>query len=80
MNPAKYPGDTPGPCTLRRKPAAIQIKPCPFCGHDDVEIDEIELGIVAICCPECQTIGPHQDGEQDTETAIAKWNDRKAAE
>ena len=53
------------------------INPCPFCGHDDVEIDEIEIGIIAICCPECLTIGPHQDGAQSVELAIEKWNRRK---
>jgi len=53
------------------------INACPFCGHDDVEIDEIELGIIAICCPECLTIGPHQDGAQSVELAIEKWNRRK---
>ena len=53
------------------------ISPCPFCGHDDVEVDEIEIGIIAICCPECLTIGPHQDGAQSVELAIEKWNRRK---
>ena len=53
------------------------INPCPFCGHDDVEVDEIEIGIIAICCPECLTIGPHQDGAQSVELAIEKWNRRK---
>lgn len=58
----------------------ITIKPCPFCGHDDVEIDEIDLGIIAICCPECRTIGPHQDGSQTVEQAIDKWNKAAARE
>jgi len=53
------------------------INPCPFCGHDDVEVDEIEIGIIAICCPECLAIGPHQDGAQSVELAIEKWNRRK---
>ena len=53
------------------------IDPCPFCGHLDIEVDEIELGIIAICCPECMAIGPHQDGMQSVELAIEKWNRRK---
>ncbi len=53
------------------------IDPCPFCGHDDIEVDEIEIGIIAICCPECMAIGPHQDGMQSVEMAIEKWNRRK---
>ncbi len=52
------------------------IEACPFCGDGDPAIDEIELGIWAVCCNECKTIGPHQDGEQSAEQAIAKWNDR----
>lgn len=53
------------------------INSCPFCGHEDVEVDEIEIGIIAICCPECLAIGPHQDGAQSVEVAIEKWNRRK---
>jgi Lar family restriction alleviation protein len=53
------------------------IDPCPFCGHLDIEVDEIEIGIIAICCPECLAIGPHQDGAQSVELAIEKWNRRK---
>ena len=53
------------------------INACPFCGHLDIEVDEIEIGIIAICCPECMAIGPHQDGAQSVELAIEKWNRRK---
>jgi len=53
------------------------IDPCPFCGNADIEVDEIEIGIIAICCPECMAIGPHQDGDQSVELAIEKWNRRK---
>lgn len=52
----------------------ITIHPCPFCGYDDVCIDEIAPGIAAICCDNCQAIGPHQDGAQTVEEAIEKWN------
>ena len=57
--------------------ARPSIDPCPFCGYADIEVDEIELGIIAICCPECMAIGPHQDGSQSVELAIQKWNRRK---
>lgn len=55
--------------------------PCPFCSYDDPEIDEIDSGIWAICCPECNTIGPVArdiDGTsaQTPEQAIAAWNQR----
>lgn len=48
---------------------------CPFCGSsDNVVVDEIELGIIAICCDECKAIGPHTDGTHSVEQAIEKWN------
>ncbi len=47
------------------------IKPCPFCGHEDVEICEVEPGTIAIDCPECQAIGPFAD---TVEAAIDLWN------
>ena len=59
---------------LAEEASKTVIDPCVFCGHDDVEVDEIELGIIAICCPECMAIGPHQDGAQSVELAIKKWN------
>ena len=60
-----------------RQAVKPSIDPCPFCGNEDIEVDEIELGIIAICCPECLAIGPHQDGAQSVELAIEKWNRRK---
>lgn len=54
----------------------IEIHPCPFCGYDDIEIDEVDTGRFAVCCPECQCIGPIND--KDTDGAIAQWNARKS--
>lgn len=50
---------------------SIVIHDCPFCGYSDIEIDEVELGTFAICCPECQAIGPHGAQVMD---AITAWN------
>jgi hypothetical protein len=47
------------------------IKNCPFCDHDDVEVNEIEPGRFAIDCPECECIGPFCDSTDD---AIRAWN------
>ena len=47
------------------------INACPFCGHDDVEIDEIGIGQYAVCCPECECIGPMKTEVMD---AISVWN------
>lgn len=47
-------------------------QPCPFCGFDDVEIDEIDRGVFAVTCPECNATGPW-----DYNTpygALAAWN------
>jgi Lar family restriction alleviation protein len=51
------------------------IEDCPFCGHDDVEIDEIAPARFAVTCPECQCIGPVS--EVSAEGAILQWNIRQ---
>lgn len=53
-------------------------QPCPFCGFDDVEIDEIDLGVYAVCCPECDAIGPWN--YTSPEAALALWNQRPEIE
>jgi Lar family restriction alleviation protein len=52
----------------------ITVKACPFCGHEDVEIDELSPSEFAGCCPECRAIGPILDTVME---AIRHWNDRK---
>ena len=49
----------------------IVIQDCPFCGHADVEIDEVMPGEYAIDCSECRCIGPIAG---DIMGAIAAWN------
>lgn len=36
----------------------ITIQNCPFCGHDDVEIEEVGHAEFSVTCPECRAIGP----------------------
>lgn len=48
------------------------VMPCPFCGHDDVEIDEVDRGCFAVCCPECEAMGPVS--RICVENAIEGWN------
>ena len=50
----------------------ITILPCHFCGHDDVELDEVDMRCFAVCCPECEAIGPAS--RKSVEHAIALWN------
>lgn len=53
----------------------ITVAACPFCGHDDPEIDELSPGVCAVRCIECGCIGPHDlDNEQSPEDAVASWN------
>lgn len=51
----------------------IVIKNCPFCNWHDVEIDETGPGEFAVCCPECETIGPVA---YDVNDSIKRWNER----
>lgn len=54
----------------------IHIDACPFCGFDDVEIDEVRIGEFAVDCPECEAIGPIKPSQME---AISYWNDRRGA-
>ena len=47
------------------------ILPCPFCSHDDVEIDEVGICEYAVDCPECRAIGPITGSVME---AINEWN------
>jgi len=55
----------------------ITVLPCPFCGHEDVEIEETGTMEFAVDCPECRCIGPIRDTVME---AISFWNDRRGAE
>lgn len=59
-----------------------EISNCPFCGHEDVELDEIEPGRYAVTCPECECIGPFSELGLEhaaaVESAIYKFNRRFA--
>lgn len=50
---------------------SLTVHNCPFCNHEDVEIDEVSIGEYAVTCPECRTIGPVCD---DIMEAIGAWN------
>jgi Lar family restriction alleviation protein len=50
------------------------IENCPFCGHDDVVIDEVETHEYSVCCPECGCVGPIDTGSP--QGAINLWNVR----
>lgn len=56
---------------------SLTILPCPFCGHDDVEIDEVGISEFAVDCPECRAIGPICGTVME---AISDWNKRPDAQ
>jgi Lar family restriction alleviation protein len=57
---------------------------CPFCGHDDPELDEIDLRCYAVICPDCGAQGPivkglpGEDPIENQHEAAAAWNRRVA--
>ena len=61
----------------QRSKQKIVILPCPFCGNEDVLVDEVKPNVIAICCDNCQMIGPHHDTDQSLELAVSRWNERK---
>lgn len=48
-----------------------EIKPCQFCGWDDVTVTEVDLGMFAIDCTERECIGPICGA---VENAVDMWN------
>lgn len=56
---------------------AITVLPCIFCGHDDVQIDEVDISSFAVTCPDCMATGPLRN---DVMLSIADWNAAHKAE
>lgn len=50
----------------------VVLKPCPFCGNEEVEMLEC-VGTFIVCCPKCYATGPEGTTENQT---IKKWNRR----
>ena len=53
-----------------------ELKPCPFCGSDELWVDEIGGAYACVTCANCGCDGP---GGMNTEEAYALWN-RRAGE
>ena len=51
----------------------ITVKDCPFCGAENIEIDEVSIGEYAVTCQECRAVGPIMG---DVMEAITTWNVR----
>lgn len=48
-----------------------ELKPCPFCGSTNIELDHTDISVV---CGDCAAEGPF--GDADMEFAIEAWNNR----
>lgn len=53
------------------------VRACPFCGFDDVQLDEVDRQCFAVVRPECECIGPIS--RENIEEAIAMWNSARNA-
>ena len=49
------------------------LKPCPFCGGEDVIITEYDAVVVFVQCDNCCATFPHFDSKEE---AITAWNRR----
>lgn len=52
-----------------------KLKPCPFCGSNKVEIENITTDRVAAFCGYCGVVGPHTS--LGSAEAIKRWNMRR---
>ena len=50
-----------------------ELKPCPFCGSENIEITSYCADLVFIQCDGCGATFPHFDSEKE---AIKAWNGR----
>jgi Lar family restriction alleviation protein len=58
----------------------MSLAPCPFCSElREVSAQQIALGVWAVCCETCNTIGPHRDGPHPKDAAVKAWNQRALA-
>jgi hypothetical protein len=52
---------------------------CPFCPNAEPSVQEVDMGVWAVCCDQCNCTGPISDfgaSSQTREQAVANWNNR----
>jgi hypothetical protein len=59
----------------RDEGARVAVKDCPFCSSEGQQIYEVDAGVWAVYCAQCEAVGPHTSSRQD---AIARWANRCA--
>ena len=57
----------------------IPLRPCPFCGSTELEIEEVDPEVYAVGCNSCGAMGPAVRNSKDAEraavmSASALWN------
>lgn len=72
-NPEQKPGFIYEPLSGEYKP----VKPCPFCGVNDIAVVSQDDAVI-IGCTNCGARGPNWDYRE--ERAIYSWNDRAGEE
>jgi len=55
--------------------AGVKVKACPFCSSGHQHIYEVDAGVWAVYCSQCQAVGPHTSSRQ---AAIARWGSRSS--
>jgi len=54
-----------------------KYKPCPFCGKNDIELEEPTTECFWVRCNDC---GCQMWGDNSEKEAIERWNERKGIE
>ncbi len=52
-----------------------KLKPCPFCGSDDLAIQE-DIEDIYVVCNDCHVQGSPVHDDELEKKAIEKWNNR----
>ena len=54
----------------------MELKPCPFCGGNNVEVIEYKAGYGTVGCGDCCFEFPSEEYMGTIENAIERWNRR----
>lgn len=60
------------------------LKPCPFCGGSDADVELDEFNCLSVACHKCKAFGPpvyvghlaYDEHESEEQIARDRWNER----